>query len=362
MKPNHEVLFIPGPVEVDLSLREILSRPLIGHRHKDFVALTQRVCEKLQMLFCTDRGEAGSTTLYENVPATALMEAGIRNLVPLGGRTLHLTCGAFSERWVKVSQSCGRRPEALAVDWGEANLPEALRNHLLDSAPYDAVCITHNETSTGVLNPLLELSATVRENSPNTLVLVDAVTSLGGAEMQFDDWGLDLAFAGTQKCLALPPGLTVYAISQRAMERAAAVEDRGFLLDFLKAKQGFEAGKTTATPNVPLVFALEAQLDRIAVETMDGRWQRHEALRRRVEHWTKEYGLCLFVAATEHRSPTVTTLTSPEVPIPDLQARAKAAGFALDRGYGKLKDQAFRIGHMGDHNVALLNELLAALC
>jgi aspartate aminotransferase-like enzyme len=357
---DHEVLFIPGPVEVDAELRAIMAQPLIGHRNPRFVEEVVAVCTKLELVFQTDPEATSSTVLFENAPATAVMEAGIRNLVGRSGRVLHLSCGAFSERWPKISAACGRVPDVLEVDWGQSVLPDALRERLAGDGSFEAVCITHSETSTGVIAPLRELAAVVREESPDTLVLVDAVTSLGGAEMRFDDWGIDLAFAGTQKCLALPPGLVVYAVSARAIERAGTIEERGFLLDFLKAKNGLADGKTPATPCVPLVYALSHQLGRIAAEGMDARWQRHLTMQSCTLDWATAHGFEPFVA-DGFRSPTVTTLRAPGRDIMALATRASAAGFAMDKGYGKLKGEAFRIGHMGDHTVARLQRLLGAL-
>lgn len=350
---DHDILFIPGPVEVDAELRQIMAKPLVGHRSTGFIAEVKAIGAKLPSLFLT-RAHA----LFENCPATALMEAGVRNLVRK--RVLHLTCGAFGERWVEVSQACGRQTATLAVDWGEANTADALRSHLASAAHYDAVAITHNETSTGVLNPLRELAAVVREMAPDTLILVDAVTSLAGAELRFDDWGLDLAFAGTQKCLALPPGLCVFAVSERAMQRAATMPDRGFLLDFVRQRDGLAEGKTVATPCVPLVFALSRQLDRIAAEGMENRWRRHLAMRDTVVAWADAHGF-EFQVEPPFRSPTVSTIKRSGRVVKDLLARARSAGFVLGNGYDKLKDHTFRIGHMGDHDVARLQRLLATL-
>lgn len=358
--PAHEVLFIPGPVEVDEELRMIMAMPLVGHRSPGFVSEVQAVCAKLPSLFLTKPDEHGSVTLFENAPATALMEAGIRNLVPRGGRILHLTCGAFSERWAKISTACGRDATILSVDWGASITPTMLRLKLQEEASFDAVCITHNETSTGVLAELKDLAQVITEESPQTLILVDAVTSLGGTELQFDDWGIDLAFAGTQKCLALPPGLCVYAVSRRALETAETVVERGFLLDFLGARKGLAEGKTLATPNVPLVFALSRQLDRIAQETLQARWARHTGMRDTTIEWAERHQFTPFVEAP-YRSTTVTALCAPGRDVMELAAQAKRHGFAMDKGYGKLKGEAFRIGHMGDHTPERLQLLLDAL-
>jgi aspartate aminotransferase-like enzyme len=349
-----QVLFIPGPVEVDEELRKIMARPLVGHRSPVFVAEVKAVCKKLKDIFLTK-----ATTLFENAPATALMEAGIRNLVK--HNILHLTCGAFSERWAKISESCGREVDTIATRWGQASDPGVLRDKLRHAdEPYEAVAITHNETSTGVINPLPQLAEVIREESPDTLILVDVVSSLAGAEVRFDDWGLDLAFAGTQKCLALPPGLCVYAVSDRALEKSESVEQRGWLLDFHRAKAGLAEGKTVATPCVPLVFALNRQLDRIAAEGLEPRWERHIEMRNVTVSWARQHKFEFFVEEP-FRSPTVTCLRASDRDVVALAEQAAAAGFAMDKGYGKLKGLTFRIGHMGDHTVAGLRELFAVL-
>ena len=275
----------------------LVAMPLIGHRQPAFIEEVKAVCGKLKAFFLTD-----AYTLFENCPATALMDASVRNLV--GERILHCVGGAFAERWFAVSEACGRKPEALSVEWGEVVTPDALREKLTSSPPFEAVAITYNETSTGARAPLKELAAVVREVAPEALILVDAVSAVGGIELRFDAWGIDLAFAGTQKCLALPPGLCVYALSERAMEKAKTVPDRGFLWDFERAAKGLAAGKASATPNVPLVFALSRQLDRIADEGIENRWQRHLDMLAAVTSWAAERGF-EFLVDEAYRSPTV---------------------------------------------------------
>lgn len=353
---DHPVLFLPGPTEVAAELREILARPLCGHREKHFVAVVQEVCAALRPVWCTTQHAA-----FETCPATALMEAGIRNFVPPGGRVLHLVCGAFGERWQKIAAACGRTTEVLPVPMGSAHSAEMLRERLRHGPAVDAVAITHNETSTGALEPLRDLAAAMHAARPDALLLVDAVTSFAGAELRFDDWGVDFAFAGTQKCLALPPGLCTYAVSRRALARASQVPDRGFLLDLPFAVPETEAGRTVATPCVPLVFALQRQLQRIAAEGLEARQARHSAMRDEVLGWAAARGMAPFVAEPAHRSPTVSCVDARGTDVGALVARAAAAGFAIDPGYGPLRGKAFRIGHMGDHDVAGVRELLVAL-
>lgn len=351
--PAHPILFVPGPVEVDAELRAIMAMPMIGHRSEAFTAEVRVLGPKLQRLFRT-----AAFALFENATATALMEASIRNLVR--DSVLHLTNGAFSERWAIISASCGRKADTLAAAWGQPITAEQLRHKLKHAPAYEAVTITHCETSTGVLNPLRELVAVVRQMRPEALVLADVVTSVGGVELEVDAWGIDCAFAGTQKCLALPPGLCVYTVSERAMTKAKTVADRGWLLDFPRAAEGLARGETLATPCVPLVFALSRQLDRIAQETLPARWQRHTAMRAATLAFCERHDFTPFVG-DGYRSPTVSTIGASGRVVQDLIAKAKAGGFTLSNGYGKLKDLTFRIGHMGDHTVARLAALLDAL-
>ena len=175
------MLFIPGPTEVDAELRQIMSMPLLGHRDPRFVATVKDVCEQLRGLFLTAQNAA-----FETCPGTAVMEASVRNFVPRGGSTLHLVGGAFGKRWHKISKACGRNAVALERPMGEAHTPAEVEAHLRDHPDTDAVCITHNETSTGVIQPLAELAAAVRRAAPAAMIMVDVVTSLAGAELRFD--------------------------------------------------------------------------------------------------------------------------------------------------------------------------------
>jgi aspartate aminotransferase-like enzyme len=269
-----------------------------------------------------------------------------------------LTCGAFSERWHKIALACGKESDALAVDWGRANGGEDLAR-ALSSRRYDAVTITHNETSTGVMNPLAELAAIARQHE-DVIVMVDAVSSLGGVPVDFDRNGLDLVFAGTQKCLAIPPGLTVYALSARALARAATVEGRGWLLDFVRAKEGFEKGETSATPSISHLFALDLQIDAILKEGLPARFERHAAMARRTQLFVRESGLEMF-PEPRALSPTVSTIRAGTHDVDRLLAAVRKRGFVVSNGYGKLKGQTFRIGHMGDHGMERLESLLQAL-
>ncbi len=351
MKPDHPILFIPGPTEVRPEILAQLARPQIGHRSEAMKEIVRSVRKRLKLVF-----ETQGPTLFETCPATMLMEAAVRNLVCR--RVLHLTCGAFSERWRDISIACGKEADSLSVEWGRANLPEDLER-ALKSGRYDAVAITHNETSTGLMNPLAELARAVRRFD-DVLVLVDVVTSLAGSSVAFDQSGLDFAFASTQKGLALPAGFTVYAISPRALERARTTPGRGWLLDFGRAFDSLEKQETLATPSIPHLFALDRQLEAIETEGLKSRIVRHAQMAARTRSWARERDLTLF-ADERHFSPTVTNVNAGNLDVGRLTSALKNEGFQISNGYGKLKGKCFRIGHMGDHTPAVLEDLLSAL-
>ncbi|MFQ5678127.1 MAG: pyridoxal-phosphate-dependent aminotransferase family protein [Gemmatimonadota bacterium] len=352
--------FLPGPTEVRPEVLEALRRPAIGHRSAEIVELIEGMKPRLSALFRTERPVFLSTS-----SATGMMEAAITNLSRR--RVLCLVCGAFSERFRQIAEACGRPADALETEWGEPSRPEALRERLAaEPGRYDLVTVVHSETSTGVLNPVAELAAVVREQE-GLLLAVDTVSSLAGAPVLTDDWGLDFVLTGAQKALALPPGLALAVASERALGRAREVERRGFYFDLLKFERQMERSQTPNTPCVSLFFALDRQLARIEAEGLEDRWQRHEAMARRTHAWVEEVaartGRPFRVLAPEgYRSPTVTAVRLPDgLEGPSVAARLGERGYTVAPGYGKLRRDGIRIGHMGDHTPAELEELLGVL-
>lgn len=314
----------------------------------------------LRRLFRTTRPVYVSTS-----SATGFMEAAITNLSRR--RILCLVGGAFGARFHKIAERCGRPADTLEVEWGTAHTPELLRGALeSDPGTYDLVTVVHSETSTGVLNPVHELADVVRDFD-DLLIAVDGVTSVGGAPVEFDAWGLDFLLTGSQKALALPPGLALAAASARALDRAGEIPARSYYFDLLEFDRRAREFQTTNTPAVNLFYALAEQLERIEKEGLESRWARHEEMAGRTAAWVADLrarkGLDFSVLAPEGcRSPTVTSVTLPEgLEGPEVVADAVARGFTLAPGYGKLKSSTIRIGHMGDHTVAELEELLAVL-
>lgn len=353
--------FLPGPTEVSHDVLEAMAQPVMGHRSAEVSRLMETLQAGLSRLFVTDRPVFVSTS-----SATGMMEAAITNLTRK--RALCLSCGAFSHRFYDIAKATGRPADVLEASWGQPNTPTELREALA-AAPgkYDLVTVVHSESSTGVLNPLADLAAVVREFD-DVLIAVDTVSSMAGAPVLTDEWGLDFVLTGSQKAIAIPPGLAFAAVSERAMERAANVENRGFYFDLLKFENNL-AGRwqTPNTPAVSLFFALAAQLDRIAAEGLERRWARHTSMAERTYRWVadtaertgREYRL---LAPEGYRSPCVTSIMLPSgLTGPEVVARAAAHGFTVATGYGKLKEPSFRIGHMGDHTLNELEELLSVL-
>lgn len=343
-------LFIPGPTDVAPEVLAAQTRPMIGHRSAEFSELFGSIQGKLRDVFRT------SSRVYVTASSgSGLQEAAIRNTV--AGRVLMCVCGAFGERWAKVAQSNGAGVDRLEAELGQPIRVDQLEEALASQA-YDAVAIVHNETSTGVESPLPDLAAAVRTRQPQALLLVDAVSSAGGADLQFDEWELDVLFSSSQKCFALPPGLAFAAVSDRALARAAEVMQRGWYFDFVLLERYLvERTSTPATPAISLLYALDLQLDRMLAEGMERRIARHSEMASLAQAWASErYGL---FAAEGFRSKTVTTIRKPpEFDIKDLNRYLAQYGKEIAGGYGPLKPNTFRIGHMGEITPADLIELL----
>ena len=344
--------FLPGPTWVPPDALAAMARPMVGHRSVAFRDIWERVSRGLPTLFRTS-GEV----MIATGSSTLIMEAAIASLVRRD--VLHLVCGAFSQRWFEISRALGRSADRIEVPLGRAVDPEVLAQ-ALGRKRYEAVALVHNETATGVLNPLAELADVVRRNS-DALILVDTVSSLAGAPVETDGWGLDVVLAGVQKAIALPPGLTVFTLSERAAERAEAVPNRGFYVDLLRYRDKQREGGAVTTPAISLVYALDVQLKRILAEGLEERWLRHARLQAATAGWAASLGL-EFATAIDARSPTVSCLLPPS----GVEARAVVEGaarrgFTIGGGYGAWKSTTFRIGHMGEVRPPDLEALLAVL-
>jgi len=352
--------WLPGPTEVHPEVLEAQARPVVAHRGPAARELLARVQPALGRLFGTSRPVYVSTS-----SATGLMEAAVTNLSRK--RILCLVCGAFSGRFHEIAALTGRPADRLEVEWGAPSTPERLAEALADDPDrYDLVTAVHSETSTGVLNPVAGLAEVARDFE-GVLLAVDGVSSVAAMPIEFDAWGVDFLLTGSQKALALPPGLALAAASERALHRAASVEPRSFYFDLVDFERRAREHQTPNTPALTLLYALERQLERIVAEGMEARFERHAAMAGRTHAWTRALaartGLPFgIVAPAGYRSPTVTALGLPErLPGPDVVRRLRERGWVIGSGYGKLKDSTVRIGHMGDHTPGQLEALLSAL-
>lgn len=350
--------FLPGPTEVLPEILAAQTRPMIGHRGPDTEALLAAIAPPLSAAFRTAR-----PVMIGTCSATGFMEAAIRNGVR--AKVLCLVNGAFSQRFADIAAACGTDHHVAKIEPGRTFEADQVRQLLKDSGA-DAVTLVHSESASGALNPLAEIAAVVKD-AGDVMLIVDGVTSVGGSPVETDAWGLDYVLTGSQKALALPPGLAFAVASARFLDRARSLTGRGIYLDVVVYDEQIRNNQTPYTPAVSLLYALKAQMDRIQAHGgIEARWARHEAMRRRVEGWAAEQGEALgisFLPAEGRRSWTVSCLKLLR-PEPAGGAIAKAMekrGYTIASGYGKAKDTTFRIGHMGDHTVEELDAVLHEL-
>jgi aspartate aminotransferase-like enzyme len=346
--------FLPGPVEVHPEIFAAMQRPMISPWGDEAKALLDGLQPGLHRLFRTTR-----PVLLTASSATGLLEAVIRSAVPKRG--LAVCGGFFGDRLAETLEVCGREVVRLHVPPGRTLEPEQLE-HFLGGPPVDAVLLVHSETSTGALAPLAELAAVVRRRS-DALVIVDAVSSVGAAPVETDRWRLDFVFTGSQKALAIPPGLGLGVASARLLERAAMVAGRGWYLDLLAYERAARSGWPTQTPALSHLYALECQLGRIEREGgVEARWRRHAAMQSVMERWVAGASGWSFLAAAGRRSPAVSALVPPEgTSVPRLLETMTARGFTLAGGLGALAERIIRIGHMGDATPGALETMLDVL-
>jgi len=351
---DHIKLFIPGPIEVSPDTYKAMSRPMIGHRGSQFESLYRSLMPRLQTLFGTERPVFLSTS-----SAWGVMEGALRNLVQQ--KVLTCCCGAFSDKWFDVALRCGKQAEKLQVEWGQPITPELVREKLAEGG-FDAITIVHNETSTGVLNPLAELTTMIRDEFPDVQIIVDTVSSFSASPTPMDELGVDVLLTGSQKALALPPGLALFAISERALERAKSTPGRGYYFDFVEFEKNAADYMTPSTPCISLIYGLEHQLDVIFNEGVENRYQRHKQLNAMVHSWVEHNGFEHF-APEGYRSITLTTISNNKnINLGAWNKRLQQDHkLAINTGYGKIKDVTFRISNMGDESTETIQELLNAL-
>jgi aspartate aminotransferase-like enzyme len=349
----HDKLFIPGPVEVSPKTLAAFARPMIGHRGEDFKRLYQSIHPGLQKFFGTKQPVFLSTS-----SAWGVMEASIRNLVDRG--VLNCMCGAFSDKWFDVAKRCGKNAEPLQIDWGK-HIDQKAIDRQLATGKFDTVTLIHNETSTGVMNPLGEICC-VLAKYPDVALIVDTVSSFGGVKIEMDALGIDVMLTGAQKALALPPGFSLFSVSEKAFARAKQIPDRGFYFDFLEFKKQQGEWMTPSTPSIGHIHALQSKLDEIFEEGLDARFARHARTNMLVHDWVRRTGFDFF-AEEGFRSKTLTCVkNNRDIDVLKLARDLREKHhLVIDPGYGKLKGQTFRLSNMGDETEETVSHLLACL-
>jgi aspartate aminotransferase-like enzyme len=353
----HVKLHIPGPVEVSEKTFKALCSPMIGHRGQGFKDLYAKIQPQLQTMLSTKQLVYLSTS-----SAWGVMEGAVRNVVQK--KVLNCMCGAFSDKWLDVSKKCGKQADALQVEWGSPIRAEAIDKKLA-TGEYDAITLIHNETSTGVMSPLGEIAA-LKNKYPDVTFIVDAVSSMTAVPLKFDELGIDVLLAGTQKAFALPPGLAVFVVSPAALAKAANAKDRGYYFDFAEFQKNAEQSMTPSTPAIPHIYALSSKLDEFFAEGLDHRYARHQKTNKMVHDWAAHHGFTLF-PEKGFESVTLTCVNNGAKPggrtvdVAKLQKLVKERGFLIDGGYGKIKGTTFRISNMGDETEASMKPLIAAL-
>lgn len=362
------MLWIPGPTEVRPELLAECARAMIGHRGPDMTRLIERLDPGLRLAFGLP-ADSRSTVAVHSASATGMMEAA---LLGVGRRTLSLVNGAFSKRWFQIASSLGKDAHSVEVPMGQVVDPREVARVLEEQVPFDALTLVSSETSTGTLTPLASIAAVLRDH-PDTLFLVDLVTYIAGAPVDFDEHRIDFGLAGVQKAFALPPGVAVVCASERYMERARTQRERGYYLDPVRFIDGHVARKTPATPALPQYYALARQLedigegvtlpdvdrDKRGAKAWQARFDKHLRMQRATLDWAARHGLST-LPEERYASPTVSCIRAGHVDVARLVAGLLERGLEIGNGYGVLKGKTFRIGHMGDHSEAGLAGLLAA--
>lgn len=343
-------LFIPGPIDVNEDVLAQMAKQVISHRGSETSVLQEAITQKLQDLFYTKNNVLLSTS-----SGSGLMEGSIRSCTLK--RAAVLSCGSFGDRWYKMGVLNGVPADLFKVELGKAIEPEMV-DKVLSTNKYDTVMVTHNETSSGIANPIKEIGEVIKKYD-DVVYCVDAVSSAGGMKIEVDDSNIDICLTSVQKALGLPPGMSLCTFSEKAKKRAEKVPNRGYYFDLLAIYEYIQNKnyQYPSTPSLSHMFALNFQLKKILNEGLDNRFNRHEEMANLVRNWAQEH----FQIFTDvnYLSNTLTVIKNTQgISVSNLNKKLQERGFLIANGYGDLKEKTFRISHMGDYTVKDVNELL----
>ena len=350
----HKKLLIPGPTEVSQEILKEQTHPLIGHREKEFSDLYGGITTKLTKFFelpadIKPTVTTSSGTLWFDIVGRSVVKQ----------KALACVNGAFSLRCAETLRACGKQTDFLEVEWGKAVKPEMIAEKL-DSGEYDTLTVCHNESSTGVRNPISEIGKLIRKKYPNIIYAIDAVSSMAGDKTLPSEIGCDMIFASTQKCFALPPGLAVALVNDRAIERAKQVPSRGTYTDLVEIFEFEKKHQTPFTPCIPLLYALDKRMDLLLEETYDKVYQRHKQMAEYTQQWAKK-NFAMF-SEPGYESLTVSCIKNTiGKNVKELNQKLAEKGYMISNGYGKLAEKTFRIGHMGEWNLTGIKEVISLI-
>lgn len=344
-------LFTVGPVHVESDVLQAMTKPMITHRSKDYKVLHGNIVEKTRKALGTDQD-----VFLVGGSASVFLEGAVRNGVR--EKMLCVSSGSFGQRSVEIAEANGKTVDKVQVPWGKAAKPADIAGKV--SKDTEMVCWVSNESSTGAFADSTALAAEARAQNPDALVMVDAVTSAFAMDLNLKELRPDAMIFGTQKALALPPGLAMMVVSDKMMKKAETVKNRGFYTDLVTIKKQNDENYALTTPPVSLMYALDFQLDRILKEGMPARYRRHQEMGDMVRKWadTKLAGI---LPEKGYQSNTIGVLNRGTLDFDKFHTALKAKGYEISAGYGKVKEETFRIGHMGDTTPAMLRELLSVM-
>ena len=345
------MLYTVGPVHVEPDTLQSMTKPMITHRSKEYKELHGNIVEKIRKILNTDMD-----VFLVGGSATIMLEAGIRN--GAASKTLGITNGSFGNRSIELGELNGKTVEKVQVPWGEAMKPEHIAGKV--GKDIEMVHWVSNESSTGVFSDSVALAKEVRAQNSDAIIQVDAVTSAFAMDIKVKDMDADSIVFGTQKALALPPGLAIMLCSERLLEKAKTVSNRGFYTDLLKIKKQSDVNYALTTPPVSLMYGLDYQLDRILKEGISNRYDRHQQMADLVRNWADEKLAGVF-PEQGYRSNSIGVLNRGDLDFDAFHSKLKSKGYEISNGYGDVKEKTFRIGHMGDTTPAGIKQLLSAM-
>ena len=345
------MLYTVGPVHVAPDTLQSMTKPMITHRSKEYKELHASIVEKVRKALDTDM-----EVFLVGGSASVFLEGAIRN--GASEKTLGISNGSFGDRSIEIAELNGKTVDKVKVPWGKAMKPEHIDGKV--GKDTELVHWVSNESSTGVFSDSVALAKAVREQNPDALTMVDAVTSAFAMDLKVRDIDADAIIFGSQKALALPPGLAVMLCSERMLEKAKTVKNRGFYTDLLKIKKQSDVNYALTTPPVSLMYGLDYQLDKILAEGMQARYRRHQQMADMVRDWAdrKMDGV---LPEKGYQSNSIGVINRGSLDFDDFHKKLKAKGYEISNGYGEVKESTFRIGHMGDVQPEGIKELLATM-